>query len=137
MLKRIRPILMVFVLLMIGSCVYVPTHEHGVSMIPDEAMDFFVPGKTTRTDVLLRFGDPAQRLEEDRYFIYYWLTTTGYIIIAAGTAGGVAEDRNVNYLCLEFTPDNLLYRWKHFEEGYFGPHPEKQILEWLKQNSSW
>jgi hypothetical protein len=134
MIKQMQVILIVNVMLLIGSCLYVPTHEHGDSMIPDEAMNFLVPGKTTRADVLLRFGDPIQRLEEDRYFIYHWETVIGYMIYGGGYHGDVTADENLHYLCLEFSPDGLLYRWKHFEEGYLQIHPEKKILKWMKEN---
>ena len=125
---------MITVMLVIVSCLYVPTPEHGDSQIPDEIMNFLVPGETTRADVLLQFGDPAQRFEEDRYFIYYWQSVIGYTIFVLPHGGNVAPDENLHYLCLEFTPDNVLYRWKHFEEGYGGSHPEKQVLEWMKED---
>ena len=128
-------VLMVTVVLLIGSCLYMPTPEHGDSQIPDEVMNFFVPGETTRADVLLRFADPVQRLEEDRYFIYHWNTVIGYLAFGAGYSGDVVPDKNPNYLVLEFTPDGLLYRWRHFEAGYLQGHPEKKILEWMKKNS--
>ena len=128
-------ILMVTVMLLIGSCLYVPTPEHGDSQIPDDVMNFLVPGKTTRADVLLRFADPVQRLEEDRYFIYHWETAIGYIIYGAGYWGDVIPNKNPHYLCLDFTSDGKLYRWKHFQEGYIQRHPEKQILEWMQKNS--
>ena len=128
-------ILLILSILLIAGCLYVPTHEHGESMITDEAMKFFEPHKTTRADVLLRFGDPVQRLEGDRYFIYHWETIIAYIFVGGGYSGAVGPDTNLHYLCLEFTPDNILKRWKHFEEGYLQLHPEKQIYEWMEENS--
>ena len=67
MTAKIKLIWLIFGLLFISSCIYIPTSEHGgESMISDEAMNFFTPGKTTRADVLLRLGKPVQRFEEDR-----------------------------------------------------------------------
>ena len=129
MLKHRRYILLIIVIILINSCVYIPTPEHGDGIVPDEAMDFLVPGETNRADVILRFGDPIQRLEEDRFFLYHWKLIDGYII-AWGGMGAPTED--LNYLCMEFTHENLLKRWKHFEGGFWFNHPEKQIMEWMK-----
>ena len=71
MLKHRRYIFLIIVIILINSCLYIPTPEHGVGVVPDEAMNFLVPGETTRADVILRFGDPIQRLEEDRFFLYH------------------------------------------------------------------
>jgi len=136
MIKKMQNILLILSILLIAGCLYVPTHEHGESMITDEAMNIFVPHKTTRADVLLRFGDPIQRLEEDRYFIYHWETIIAYLIVGGHYSGAAIPDTNLHYLCLEFTSENLLKRWKHFEEGYSQLHPEKQIFEWMEENSN-
>jgi hypothetical protein len=136
MIKKMQNILLILSILLIIGCLYVPTHEHGESMITDEAMEFLVPNKTTRADVLLRFGDPDQRLEEDRFFIYHWRTTIAYVIYGGGWGATGEPDTNRHYLGLEFTPENLLKRWKHFEEGYLQLHTEKQIIEWMKENSN-
>ena len=128
MLKHRRHIFLISVIILIYSCAYIPTPEHGRGIIPDEVMNILVSGETTRADVLLRFGDPIQRFEEDRFFLYHWKIITGYV----GGGGTMAPSEDLNYLCLEFTPENLLKRWKHFEGGLFWNHPEKQILEWMK-----
>jgi len=124
-------VLLMTVLILIYGC-YIPTHEHGKGIIPEEVMNFLVPGKTTRADVLLKFGDPMQRIEKDRYFIYHWKIIDGYWAI--GSTAVPSEE--INYLCLEFTPDDLLKRWKHFEGGYLLNHPEKQVSEWLNDENT-
>ena len=140
MLKKIKLILLIPGLLVISSCIYIPTSDHGgESMISDEAMKFFIPGKTTRADVLLRFGKPIQSFEEDRYFLYHWEATVGYIFFGYGYSGAMGANPNLHYLCIEFTPDNKLRRYKHFEQGALGAlgkHPEKQILEWMKNGNT-
>lgn len=106
-------------------------------MISDEVMNLFTPGTTTRADVLLRLGMPAQRVEQDRYFIYHWEATVGYIFVGYGYSGAMGSNPNLHYLCFEFTPDNILKRYKHFEQGALGAlgkHPEKQILEWMQES---
>lgn len=136
MLKKRQYVLLIPVIIMIYGCVYIPIPEHGKSIIPDEVMRFLVPGKTTRADVLLRFGDPLQRLEEDRYFLYHWKTIEGYWVFGYGYSGAASPSKDLHYLCLEFTPENLLKRWKHFEGGFLWNHPEKQILEWMKEGNA-
>ena len=42
---------------------------------------------------------------------------------------------DLNYLCMEFTHENLLKRWEHFEGGFWFNHPEKQIIEWMKDKA--
>ena len=128
MLKHRQYILLIIVIILINSCVYIPLPEHGEGVVPDEAMNFLVPGETTRVDVILRFGDPIQRFEEDRFFLYHWKLIDGYLIIL--DADSPMEE--LNYLCMEFTHENLLKRWKHFEGGFWFNHPEKQIMEWMK-----
>jgi hypothetical protein len=136
MLKRMQNISLLLATLLIAGCLYVPTHEHGESIVTDEAINFLVPHKTTRADVLLRLGDPIQKLEEDRYFIYHWKTTIAYLIVFGFYSADVAPDSNLHYVCLEFTPEHLLKRWKHFEEGYLQLDTEKQIIEWMEEDSN-
>ena len=95
-------------------------------------MKFLVPGETTRADVLLRFGDPIQRLEEDRYFLYHWKTIQGYWLIPPGET---EPSEDIHYLCLEFTHENTLKRWKYFKGGFVLSHPEKQVIEWMKDET--
>jgi len=137
--KIIRLILLVFMLLCI-SCLYIPLSEHGHNssiggFISEDTMKLFIPGKTTRADILLRSGVPAQRVEEDRYFIYYWEAIEGHFMAGCGGKDVITR----HYLCFEFAPDNILKRYKHFEQERFGEligrHPEKQILDWMKEDS--
>lgn len=143
-MNKIKLIILIHSMLFFTSCLYIPTQDHGgEEMISEEAMKFFITGKTTRADVLLRFGKPIHRFNEDRYFLYEWETVVGYLIwvlpgygqLAAGGAGNL----NLHYLCLEFTPDNILKSYKHFEKGKLGvlrKNPEKQVFEWMKEKSN-
>jgi len=108
-------------------------------MISDEVMNLFIPGKTTRADVLLRIGMPTQTFEEDRYFLYHWEAAVGYIFFGYGYSGAGGANRNLHYLCLEFTSDHTLKRYKHFEQGVLGvlgKHPENEILEWMRSGNA-
>jgi hypothetical protein len=95
-----------------SGCIIIPTPSHGgVGLITKETIDSFEPGKTTRADILLRLGNPAERLEGDRLFTYTWEEVQAYIIYAVPyVTGGVAPLFAPYHLCLEFSPENRLKR---------------------------
>ncbi len=47
-------------------------------------MEAFVPGKTTREDVLLRLGQPERRSKDDHILVYHWALVVGAYGGAAG-----------------------------------------------------
>lgn len=63
------------VLLIHGGCCFpIPaidlTAVNGV--VPNKAIKSLSQGKSMRADVLLLLGDPNERREQDRFFIYEW-----------------------------------------------------------------
>lgn len=61
----------------------IPTPPHGgAGVITEESVESLEAGKATRADVLLKLGDPAERLQEDRFFVYRWELTHGYLMWA-------------------------------------------------------
>jgi hypothetical protein len=99
----------------LSGCIIIHTPSHrGSYIITEEIIESFEPGKTTRADIILRLGDPAERLDEDRFFVYHWLRTHGYGFVGAGFAGIGGPLPARHYLGLEFTPDNRLKRVKVF-----------------------
>src|SRR4029077_11967138 len=72
----------------LSGCIIIPTPSHGgVGVITQETIESFEPGKTTRADILLRLGDPAERLKEDRFFVYQWKRIHGYFVAGGGYSG--------------------------------------------------
>jgi len=74
-----------------SGCIIIPTPSHGgVGLITKETIESIEPGKTTRADILLRLGDPAERLEEDRLFKYTWKEIQSYMVYGVPyvTGGG-------------------------------------------------
>lgn len=125
----IRPIIvttLVITMAVISGCAYIPTPEHSpgkefFSAIPKEAIKLLKPGKTTRAEVLLKFGDPTQRFKQDRFFVYSWELKNGYFVWSFGWGTGGAEPTTkIHSLCLEFTQDNILRRFEHIEAGFSG-----------------
>lgn len=133
---RKKFLLVLLVTFLLNSCLYIPTPDHGGdSAVSDEILITFVPGETTLADVILKLGKPVQRLEEDRYLIYHWEAIVGYMIFAYGYSGIAGLNSELNYLCFEFSSDNILKRYKHFDQGILGrfrKHPESDIMEWMR-----
>jgi outer membrane protein assembly factor BamE (lipoprotein component of BamABCDE complex) len=148
----IRPIIvttLVITMAVISGCAYIPTPEHSpgkgivyvdgtvlsVSAIPKEAIKLLKPGKTTRAEVLLKFGDPTQRFQQDLFFVYSWERTSGYFLWSFGMGtGGSSPVFKTHSLCLEFTQDNLLRRFEHLEAGLF-KNMDELMLEWMEDKS--
>jgi hypothetical protein len=111
--KRRTLLLLILLAFLAGSC-YFPTPQHGDAYISQETFQFLQAGKTQRRDVLLQFGDPTERMQNDRFFVYAWELVHGYWVVAAapgaGVIGGVSK---IHYLCLEFAPDGNLKRFTH------------------------
>jgi hypothetical protein len=94
----------------------------------------FIPGKTTKEDILLKLGEPDQRLFEEQYFIYHKETLAGIWIFAGNLSGGMGGNYDLNYFCLEFDSDHKLKRYKFFDQnflGSLGSHPEYEIMRWM------
>jgi hypothetical protein len=101
---------------MVSGCIIVPTPLHGgKGVVSEEVAKSFVPGKTTRADVLLLVGSPDHRLEDDRFLAYDWTLTAGYWASAGGGGReGILEDYRL--VCFEFTKDNRLKNYKFFTQ---------------------
>jgi hypothetical protein len=117
------------------SCIYIPTAEHGLmsgrAMIRDSDIQGLEPGKTTRADLLLKFGDPRERLDDDEFFCYEWERVQGVV-------GGMywsADMGKQHFFCAQFSADNVLLRKGHIEAFMLGNAQEKKdetLSEWGK-----
>lgn len=130
--------LTVLAVIFINGCVIMPTPSYGgVGVIKEDTVESLKPDKSTRADVLHLLGDPAYTAEEDRFFVYWWEQIEGYVIFLfpplwpdrePGFAG-----REVQYLLVEFTPDNRLKRLKFIKNL-----PDRDMLnetldQWTKE----
>lgn len=99
----------------LSGCIIIPTPPHGGDhIITEEMIASLELGKTTRSDILLRLGDPVERLHDDRFFAYRWTQTHGYILVGSYVSGAVGRIPAGHYLGLEFTSDNRLKQAKVF-----------------------
>jgi hypothetical protein len=113
----------------LGGCILIPTPSVvGYSVITDKTIESLEPGKTTRADVLLKLGEPGERLENDRIFVYHWEQVAGFGI-------GPTSLTNDHYLGLEFGPDKRLKRVKEFSGDWQRPltSPSRSLGQWASE----
>lgn len=166
MKNNAKLILHIFACVLITGCLIVPTPEHsdpvgqpivrnvppgqpkGIieTAIPETEIKKLKPGKIEREDILLQFGDPTFRLEDDHIFMYCWQRIAGYAFLFLFDIYG--NWFHTHLLCLEFSDDNKLIRLDHL---HFAHDYDKQkgirtcrnildweepaLLEWLPPNS--
>jgi len=112
-------------LLLLSGCLPVPTLPHAISVAPDkDACEAFAIGEATRADVLLLMGDPHYGLDDDRFFMYEWTVSYGYIIVAGGYTALAIPVTAPHYFCLEFGPDSRLVRREHLTGSLYGKPAE-------------
>jgi len=124
-----RMVLLVLTGVGLGGCILIPTPSVvGYSVITDKTIESLEPGKTTRADVLLKLGEPGERLENDRIFVYHWEQVAGFGI-------GPTALTNDHYLALEFGPDKRLKRVKEFSGDWLHPltSPSRSLGQWASE----
>jgi hypothetical protein len=104
-------------------------------MIRHVDIDSLEPGKTTREDVLLMFGDPGERLDDDEYFCYRWERAQGTVLVYGGEGSNIGKE---HFFCAQFSPDNVLIRKQHIEAFMFGDARAKrdEILNVWEQTAT-
>jgi hypothetical protein len=60
------------------------------------------PVVSTRADVLLSIGEPAYRLEGDRFLLYEWAVAYGYLLFGGPPVTFPFPVVAPHYLCFEF-----------------------------------
>ena len=116
-----------------GCCMVIPTPEHGLSSghgkITEADIGFLEVGKTTREEILLRFGDPSCSLQNESIFVYDWSVVKAYWFVAVGTpfsAYGADGFMDKEYqVVLEFDEQGLLKRHERIAPGQIGAKGER------------
>jgi outer membrane protein assembly factor BamE (lipoprotein component of BamABCDE complex) len=126
--------------LVVGCLVVpIPTPRHGESVITPETLAGFEEGRTTRMDVLLTLGDPLERYAEDRFFVYAWNETHGYLLWGVGGqgggAGGAAPMEDTHRLILDFAPDGVLTRKASLDSSLWKKRSEADawVQRWMDE----
>ena len=128
-----RMVLLVLTGVGLSGCILIPTPSVvGYSVITNKSIESLEPGKTTRADVLLKLGEPGERLEDDRIFVYHWEQVTGFGMVPTALGGTITND---HYLGLEFRPDNRLKRVKEFSGDWLHPltSPSRTLGQWASE----
>ncbi|HMK14382.1 MAG TPA: hypothetical protein VK460_05155 [Burkholderiales bacterium] len=124
-----RIILLVLTGVELGGCMFIPTPSvSGYSVITDKTINSLEPGKTTRADILLKLGEPGERLGDDRIFVYHWEQVAGIGMVPTSLT-------NDHYLALEIGPDNRLKRVKEFSGDWLHPiaSPSHSLGQWTSE----
>ncbi len=128
-----RMVLLVLTGLGLSGCILIPTPTVvGYSEITNKTIESLEPGKTTRADVLLKLGEPGERLENDRIFVYHWTQEAGFGM-------GTTALTNDHYLALEFGPDRRLKRVKEFSGDWSHPvtSPSRSLDQWTSEKAAY
>lgn len=89
--KHIPALLLVFIFSsFITSCAF--KSENYGEEISDEKSKSVVDGKTTKTEILLAFGDPSRTMDNEKVFFYSW--TEGGNIKVLGIGGSSSESKS-------------------------------------------
>jgi outer membrane protein assembly factor BamE (lipoprotein component of BamABCDE complex) len=115
------PVALFAVSILLAGCIIipVPTPEHSTAssraFIEAEEIARIQPGKTTREEILLRYGAPDAALKNQQLFVYSWDRIAAYLLVAWGAPeyGGGGETVPVgreHTLFIEFDEDNIVRR---------------------------
>jgi len=117
-----------------------PTIEHRSSRtgtrgeIPVKSIDFIQPGTTTRADVILALGEPDLVLDDDKWFAYRWVMTSGYwfVFVYAGYSGGgsMNECAKTYGLLIEFDDRGIVNRFKVKNENFASDLTFNDLVQW-------
>lgn len=103
-------------LVLLAGCIIIPLPEHGLlkgrGAISESDGSFFQLGKTTREQVLLKFGEPDMVIHKQRYIVYSWEVSHGYWGVGGYGQGAGGPISKMYSLILEFDEQGYL---KHFE----------------------
>jgi outer membrane protein assembly factor BamE (lipoprotein component of BamABCDE complex) len=137
----IKTFVMVLGCLLLAGCpivVPLPDPRHGAGVIPPEVQKELSPGTTTRTEVLLLLGNPLDRFEDDRFFVYSWKeahAVTG-LLTPIGVLG-LPDLGDEHRLALEFRRDGVLRRVQTFGSAFEFDSEDRAALEsWMKAQGS-
>lgn len=121
-------------LLLAPACIVIPTPEHGLlhgrGAITPADTAWLVPGATAREEVLLHFGEPEARLQEDRVLAYRWSVAHGYWLVGGYTVGYAGPVPKYYLLLFAFDGAGVMTRWTL--EGCLWRTPESVLRAWAE-----
>ena len=138
LIRRCFPFLACIFLIVLVGCfgAAIPTPVHlveGRGKIDESDIAFLTLSKTTREEVLLRFGEPDLVLDDQRILIYHWKLSYGYWFIAIGGTGDAGPIPKDYLFMLEFDEKGRLKRFER--SGIMGSNTFIRLDDWTPLNS--
>lgn len=99
---------------LLAGCIIVPTPPIPIDGVPDAKVAALKPGLTTRADVLMAFGDPTLRMEDDRYFVYEWSEVHWVGAVGGAPQAYPFDISDTHRLAIEFSADGRIARLQRF-----------------------
>lgn len=115
----------------VAGCVVIPTPTTPLMGIPAEQRDALRPGETRRADLLMRYGEPEIRLDNDRILVYRWKRMRAAIVTYLLTGIPITD---AEALFLEFGPDGRLLRLST-TNAWHNDTIEEQAQAWARGES--
>jgi hypothetical protein len=104
--------LLAFAIFLYGCLLPLPGET--VHEVSEKSIAAILPGSSTRTDVLLLFGDPTRRGSKDEYFVYEWERFHGGLVLGFPLPFGMAYADSCHQLVIGFGPTGLVSRLRVF-----------------------
>ncbi len=130
----------IYLSILMGVFLLAGCHEtttFGLGIVLDkDAFESLRLGSTTRADVLLLWGPPNYRLDDDRFLIYKLAATCSPETVDGNCKAYLLKENTLNYLCLEFGPDSRLMRIEQLTASH-PSNPGEATRRCSKQPDEW
>jgi len=134
-------LLLTFVLTLTG-CLIAPVPAFGRktvdgTRIQKEDVSFVQPGRTTREELVQRFGEPWAHYRDLAVMVYYWDVRKGYwvwgFVTPYGGASGVAGDiTSLQYLFVQLDESDRVQRYD-FVKHARNVKTRDQAIQWAQK----
>ena len=146
MLRNTQLLSIAALLVTLAACIYIPVPEQGLisgrAIIPEEDIRELEDGVgvINREEILLKYGEPNKRFNNDEYFCYAWQQIQGYVYIGGPYGGGGGGPvGKTHWLCMQFYETGELIRLEHIDPLLFENADrmrDETLHEWNKTGAS-
>jgi len=129
--RSLRALLALLAVFFLAGCIMIPIPEDegtltfGRGQIQETDLSFLEPGKSTREEVLLRFGEPSQVLNNEKLIVYRWAVDAGLLVVYPAP---ILDYSRFYVVLLEFDENGRLVRTKR--SGSIWSGEQSIINEW-------
>ncbi len=120
-----RFIALLALLFLAPSCLFIPVPEKCVSgeEVTPEELSSIEPGKTTKSEIIERLGNPDVLWLDENIFAYNWKTVWAIMpwFVAGGyqAAGGIEEFTKDYVLLIQFDQNDSVARFERLKRSMF------------------